>query len=353
MMRSGAITSDPTFRYLLPTSEESFRMRVLVTGGYGFVGRAVARALVEHGHDVTVLTSRAGPRIIPDDAVPDTAVVACADLRRAEPIAGLLTSQEFDAVCHLAALTKVRDSFSDPIGYYDVNVAGTVHLLAALDARAARDGRPARLVFASSAAVYGPAEGRLREDRPTRPTNPYGASKLAAEQVIGYQAATGRLQATTLRCFNIAGGYDGHPDPDTTRIVPKTLAVANGDYDHVTVNGDGTALREYTHVLDVAEAFCLALETPHHADAHRSYNLGTGVGISVAEVIAAARSLTGRSIDVEHLPPKPEPPVLLADPSRIRRELGWEAGNSTLDQILADGWTALRHGTAHRARTGQ
>jgi UDP-glucose 4-epimerase len=315
-------------------------MRLLVTGGLGFTGRAVVKTLIGHGHDVTVLTSRACALSAPDEAA-----LVRADLRRPEPLADLFRAREFDAVCHLAALTRVRDSFADPLGYYDVNVAGTVHLLTALDSQAVRRGRPARLVFASSAAVYGHVEGQLREDRPTRPTNPYGASKLAAEQVISYQVATGRLQATTLRCFNIAGGYDGRVDPDTTRIIPKTLAVANGDFGHVTVNGDGTALREYTHVRDVAEAFRLALQAPPSKDAHRIYNLGTGVGISVTDVIVAARALTGCTIEVVHVPPKPEPPVLLADPSRIREELGWEARNSTLERILADGWAALGRGT--------
>lgn len=315
-------------------------MRVLVTGGLGFTGRAVTRSLAGHGHEVTVLASRPGSGDVTGDAT-----VVCADLRQAEAVAEVLAAGEFDAVCHLAALTKVRDSLSDPIGYYDVNVAGTVHLLAALDAQAARIERPARMVFASTAAVYGPAGGRLQEDHPTRPTNPYGASKLAAEQLVGFQANTGRLQATILRCFNVAGGFDGHADSDPTRIIPKTLAVANGDFDHVTVNGDGAALREYTHVLDVAEAFRLAAETPHQGDGHRIYNVGTGVGISVADVIAAARTLTGCTINVEHVPPKPEPPVLVADPSRIREELGWEPRNSALGQILEDGWAAHQHGT--------
>jgi UDP-glucose 4-epimerase len=176
-----------------------------------------------------------------------------------------------------------------------------------------------------------------------RPTNPYGESKLAAERLIAWQAQTGRLKATVLRCFNIAGGFDGLRDPDTTRIIPKTLAVANGEFDHVTVNGDGSALGEYTHVLDVAEAFRLAVEVPCPDDRpHRVYNVGTGLGISVADVIAHVRQLTGNTVAVEHADPKPEPAVLVADSSLLEEELGWSPHLSTLDRILSDGWATHR-----------
>jgi UDP-glucose 4-epimerase len=315
-------------------------MRILVTGGLGFTGRAVTRSLLQHGHDVTVLTSHPDPA---GDATRTTGSAALIrdDLRDAGSIRGIVGAGEFEAVCHLAALTRVRDSFANPIGYYDVNVAGTVHLLAALDAHAAATLRPARVVFASTAAVYGPADGRLREDQPTRPTNPYGSSKLAAERLLTHQAATGRLTATTLRCFNIAGGFDGQVDPDTTRIIPKALAVANGGFDAVQVNGDGSALREYTHVLDVADAFRLALDHPPDEGGHRVYNVGTGQGISVTEVVEAVRRITGCAVPVEHLGAKPEPQILVSDNTRIREELGWQPRHSTLDEVLNDGWAAL------------
>ena len=309
-------------------------MRVLITGGFGFTGRAVAQALLAGGHDVTVLSSRSAPGVAPQGAR-----TAHADLRDRQAVVQVVGTGDYDAVCHLAALTRVRDSFSDPVAYYEVNVGGTAHLLAALDAQAGRNDRPARLVFASTGAVYGARPGRLTEDTPTSPGNPYGASKLAAEQLIGHQAATGRLQATTLRCFNIAGAADGRTDTDTTRIIPKTLAVAHGQADHVLVNGDGTARREYTHVLDVAHAYRLALDTDPR-DGHTIYNLGSGTGTTLTEIITTARHVTGAEIPVVHGPARPEPQTLMADSSRLRRDLGWAPTRSDLDQILRDGWHA-------------
>jgi UDP-glucose 4-epimerase len=312
-------------------------MRVLVTGGFGFTGRAVALTLLAHDHDVVLLTSsHRSPR-----EAPHGASIVKADLRDGPAIAQVVAAGRYDAVCHLAALTRVRDSFADPVTYYDVNVGGTTHLLAGMDAQTAETGRPGRLVFASTGAVYGAQIGHLTEDDVTAPTNPYGASKLAAEQLISHQAATGRLQATTLRCFNIAGAVDGHTDLDTTRIIPKALAVARGRYDNVLINGDGTALREYTHVLDVAEAYRLALEAAP-SDRHTIYNLGSGTGVTIAQIIANTRQITGADVPVVHGPAKPEPQILMADSSRLRSELGWTPTRSDLAVIISDGWEAWR-----------
>jgi len=313
-------------------------MRVLVTGGLGFTGRPVVAQLLARGYEVTTVTSRARR-----DGVTGASTVV-ADLRDRHAVAAAIQEVQPEAVCHLAALTRVRDSFTDPVGYFDVNVTGTVNLLAALELARPTLSVP-RLVFASTGAVYGVRDGELDEDLAPQPANPYGASKLAAEQLIGYQAATGRLAAASLRCFNIAGAVD-RPDPDTTRIIPKTLAVAAGDFDRVQVNGDGTALREYTHVNDVARAYVLALDAARPGR-HAVYNVGSGQGVTVAQVIDAARRITGRPIAVEHLPPKPEPRVMIADSARIRRELGWTPQSSSLDQLLTDSWRAL-HAAAGR-----
>jgi UDP-glucose 4-epimerase len=311
-------------------------MRVLVTGGLGFVGRAVARELLARGYRVDVLSSsdRVGAL-----ALPGIGVVR-ADLRHRAEIGQVVAAGGYDGVCHLAALTKVRDSFTDPVGYYDVNLTGTVNLVQALDVETIRTGRPTRLVFSSTAAVYGAREGMLDEDQATLPVSPYGASKLAAEQVIGYQAALGRLGAVSLRCFNIAGAVAGRGDRDLTRMIPKTLAVAAGLVERLEINGDGGAIREYTHVLDVAAAVGLALDAAG-VGTHRVYNLGTGQGVSVAEVVGVARAVTGRPIPAVHCPPKPEARILIADPGRIGRELGWRPVNSSLEQILRDGWSAV------------
>lgn len=313
-------------------------MRVLVTGGLGFIGQAVTRDLLAHGHQVVVLTRGRGDR-----PVPAGAELALADVTDRAAVAGVVRGGGFDGVCHLAAVTRVRDSFADPLRYFDVNVSGTLYLLEALaQARPAGDpdGVP-RFVFGSTNAVYGAQDGHLREDDLTRPGNPYGASKLAAEQLVGYQAATGAIAAVSLRCFAVAGAVDHLGDADSTRIIPRALAVAAGDEPRVTVNGDGSAVREFVHVADVATAYRLALEAAE-AGRHRVWNVGSGRGVTVAEVVEVVRRVTGRPVPVEHQPPKPEPRVLMADNSRIRAELGWEPTHSDLEEIIRDGWNACQ-----------
>ena len=320
-------------------------MRVLVTGGLGFTGRAVTNLLVEYGHQTTVLTSR--PTVTSADA-PAGADIAHADLRDAASVAALIETGQFEGICHLAALTRVRDSFADPVRYFDVNVAGTIHLVTALDRLAVRTGQVPRLVFGSTGAVYGLREGTLTEDEAPTPANPYGTSKHAAEQLLTHQTAAGRLAAVSLRCFNIAGAVQGHGDPDTTRIIPKALAVAAGQFPHMLINGDGTALREYTHPLDVADAYRRALDAAEPAK-HMIYNVGSGNPVSVADVIDAVRRITGQPVPTEHRPPAPEAHILMADSTRIRADLGWATTHSTLDQIISDGWQAAAHPHSWRA----
>jgi UDP-glucose 4-epimerase len=246
-----------------------------------------------------------------------------------------------DAVCHLAALTLVRESFEEPVRYFRVNVSGTLNLLDAMNAEAQRCGRPLRLVFASTGAVYGAPERQpITEAQEPAPGNPYGASKLAAETVIGYQVALGAISAVTLRTFNVAGAVDGHGDPDTSRIIPKTLLVAAGQADRLNVNGDGSAIREYTHVCDLALAYAAALDVADPAG-HRIYNVGSGVGVSIREVIEITERITGRPVPVRWGPPVREPRELRADSSRINAELGWRPTRSNLETIIADAWQAL------------
>lgn len=311
-------------------------MRVLITGGLGFTGQAVARHLVAHGHAVTVLTHTDRPQF----PAPPGATLTRADLRDPAAIGQAVKLSEVDAVCHLAALTRVRESVADPAGYFATNVGGTAHLLAALD-QAHDHSDPPRFVLASSMAVYGLQEGQLSEDDPPAPAHPYGSSKLAAEQLVGHQAATGRLAGVSLRCFNIAGAVAGVGDLDLTRIIPKALAVAAGTTDVLQINGAGDALRDYTHVADVAEAYRLALEVARPGE-HHIWNVGTGIGVSLAQVVESVERVTGRQVRREHLPPKAEAQAVLADNTRIRTELGWRPQRSGLDQIVQDGWMALR-----------
>jgi len=305
-------------------------MRVLVTGATGFVGRMVARQLTMTGHSVIGFART--PKPCPCELQTGD-ILDLAGLARAVKGA--------DAVCHLAALTGVRQSFAEPVRYFRVNVTGTHNLLDAMSAEARRNGRRLRLVFASTGAVYGAPEMQpITEAQQPAPDNPYGASKLAAEAAIGYQAALGGISAVTLRTFNVAGAVDGHGDPDTSRIIPKTLLVAAGQADHLNVNGDGSAIREYTHVGDLARAFAAALDTADPGG-HRIYNVGSGVGVSVRKIIAAAERITSRPVPVRWGPSASEPGELRADISRIRTDLGWQPTRSDLETIVADAWQAL------------
>jgi UDP-glucose 4-epimerase len=312
-------------------------VRVLVTGGFGYVGGAVAIRLANAGHEVTLLTRQRQLQANP----PVAAEVCVADLLDLDQLDKLLTDRPFEGVCHLAGLVRVRESFADPAAYFQVNVGGTANLLAALTRTAEQTGQPVRLVFASTAAVYGQVTGEpINEDYPLAPISPYGASKLAAEQLISYQAATGTLAAVTLRGFAIAGAIGFHGDTDLSRIIPKALAVAAGRTPHVEVNGDGTAVREFTHVADAADAYQLALTAAQPGE-HLVCNIGTGQGVTVREVLATVEAVTGQRLPVVLRPAANEPPALLADTQRIQARLGWRPHRSDLNEIVATAWHAL------------
>ncbi len=305
-------------------------MRILVTGAAGFVGTAVVQRLLSAGHQVAGLCHSTRPAGMTDVRPGD--ILDAASLP--EAVAGI------DAVCHLAALTRVRESFQDPLAYFQVNVTGTVNLLRAMDAETARAGRPLRLVLASTGAVYGTrARQPITEDEIPAPVNPYGASKLAAEAAAAYQAGTGKIGSVVLRAFNISGAVGGRGDGDLSRMIPRTLAVAAGRVGRLHVNGDGTAVREYLHVDDFARACVLALDACEPGTS-RIYNVGSGAATTVRDIISTAERITGRPVPVSWEPARPEPGILLADSSRIRADLGWEPGRSELATILADAWQA-------------
>jgi UDP-glucose 4-epimerase len=313
-------------------------MRILVTGGLGYVGGAVALHLVEAGHQVVLLTRRQRPEVEPTV----DAEVWIADLLDQDQLGKLFVERRFDGVCHLAGLARVRESFHRPAEYFQVNVGGTANLLAMLARAADQASQPVRLVFASTAAVYGTATGKpITEYRQPSPTNPYGASKLAAEQLISYQVATGAIGAVTLRGFAIAGAMGAHGDTDLSRIIPKALAVASGLAPHIEVNGDGSAVREFTHVADIADAYLLALTAARPGE-HLVCNVGTGQGVTMRECLATVEAVTGKNLLVVKRPAANEPPALLADTRRIRRTLGWQPQHSTLNEIVTDAWRAHR-----------
>ncbi|MGX1476755.1 UNVERIFIED_CONTAM: UDP-glucose 4-epimerase [Streptomyces canus] len=310
-------------------------MRVLVTGAYGFVGNAVVRQLAQAGHDVIAMTHRP-----PASPLPSAPVVSTvhADLLKPEELRAAV--RDADAVVHLAALTRVRESFEHPDEYEAVNRGGTDALLDACAAEHARTGGALRFVQASTAAVYGvPEQQPVDEQTPPRPNSPYGKTKLAADEAVIRRATTAALEAVVLRAFNICGAVAGVGDSDLSRIIPKAIAVAAGQASHIDINGDGSAVRDFVHVDDLARAYVLALAACEPG-AHAVYNVGA-TGASVSDIIAATERITGQSVPVIHHPPQQEPLTMLADTSLIRRELDWKPERSSLDEIIADAWKAV------------
>ncbi|MEN3314401.1 MAG: UDP-glucose 4-epimerase [Acidimicrobiaceae bacterium] len=317
-------------------------MRSLVVGGAGYIGSVVARHLVEAGHPVTVLDDLSKGH---DWAVPDGAALRRADLL--DPVrVSEVVAEGFDAVLHFAALSLVGESVAQPVKYFRTNVGGTLNLLDAMRAAGVT-----RLVFSSTAAVYGEPESvPIDEAAPTRPTNPYGASKWAVDQAIGYEAAASGLGAVSLRYFNVAGasGRQGELHDPETHLIPSVLKVALGEKEAVQIFGtdyptpDGTAIRDYIHVDDLARAHLLAIDatTP---GTHRIFNLGNGAGFSVREVVDAARLVTGCQIPtVETARRSGDPAVLVASSARIRSELGWVPEKPALEDMVGDAWHWMR-----------
>ena len=323
-------------------------MRLFVTGGAGFIGSVCSAVALEAGHSVTIFDSLAkGHRA----AVPEGAELVEGDLLDAGALRRAL-APGFDAVLHFAALIVVPESVRQPEAYYRNNVVGTLNLVDAI-----REAGVRRLVFSSTAAVYGePERVPIPEDAPTRPTNAYGNTKLAMDRMLADESIAHGLAATSLRYFNVGGahgelGEDHHPE---THLIPNVLLAAAGRREHVELFGtdydtpDGTCIRDYVHVDDLAAAHLLALESAAEGR-HRVYNLGSGSGYSVREVIEAVRRVTGRDFTVIERERRPgDSPRLVASSERIRRELGWQPARG-LDDIVGDAWTWME---AHPAGYG-
>jgi UDP-glucose 4-epimerase len=312
-------------------------MRTLVTGGAGYVGSIVAKQLLAAGHDVTVLDDLSRGHA---NAIPEEATHADVSLTDAGAVRAAL-DDGYDAVLHFAALALVAESVEHPERYWHVNVGGTRNLLDGM-----REAGVGKLVFSSTCATYGePETVPIREDEPTAPVNAYGASKLAVDLMIRDECAAHGLAAASLRYFNVAGasGELGEDHEPETHLIPLVLQAAAGVRDHIKVFGtdyptrDGTAVRDYIHVEDLGAAHLLALDGLT-AGEHEIYNLGTGDGYTVREVIEAARRVTGREIDVRDEQRRAgDPPELVADPARARAELGW-APERGLEAMIADAW---------------
>lgn len=318
-------------------------MRLLVTGGAGYVGSVVAAHLLHAGHEVTVLDDLSTGYA---DAVPKGATFVRDDVRNAAAV----LRDGYDGVLHFAAKSLVSESVRRPGLYWEHNLGGTLALLDAMRRHGCE-----RLVFSSTAAVYGePESSPIEEDAPARPTNPYGASKLAVDTAIGEYARWGALGAVSLRYFNVAGaspqpgGWLGERHEPETHLIPLVLRVALGQRDAVQLFGedyptpDGTCVRDYIHVDDLARAHLLALDntqTGHHA----IYNLGNGSGFSVREVVDVAREVTGHTIPAESAPRRAgDPAVLVASSKRAQDELGWTPERAALRDMVADAWEFQR-----------
>jgi UDP-glucose 4-epimerase len=302
-------------------------MRVLVTGAAGFIGYTVAALLIEQGHQVTGLTRS------PASVLPTGVQRLDGDLRTPDTLPPALA--EWDGVCHLAGLTKVRESRTAPLDYWRTNVGGTLTLLDRLASTLT-----GRIVLASTCTVYGEQATSISETAHIAPSSPYATSKLAADHAAADLAAAGMIGAISLRAFNVAGALPGHVDRDTTRLIPKVLAVQQGRASELVVNGDGTAVRDFVHVADMAAAFALALHACEPG-IWRAYNVGSGRPSTVHDVIATTETVTARRVPRRHTAAAHEPAILLADSTRIRSELGWRPERSSLVEIIADAWTAL------------
>jgi UDP-glucose 4-epimerase len=319
-------------------------LKILITGGAGYIGGTVAEILLERGHSVTIYDnlSHSEPSMLPRGAAFVEGEVA--DRKRLEEV---FADGSFTGVMHFAALIEAGESMQKPELYFRNNTAATLTLLEAMVKK-----NVMRLVFSSTAAVYGePETTPIPEEAALEPTNPYGASKLLVEQMLTWMNRIHHLRYASLRYFNVAGAIAGRGEAHQpeSHLIPLILDVALGRRKAINIFGhdyptpDGTCIRDYIHVADLAEAHLLAF----HALEDRErliYNLGNGRGFTVREVIESARRVTGHPIPVQELPRRPgDPAVLVACSSKIGAELGWKPKHTRLDEIIQSAWEWHQH----------
>jgi UDP-glucose 4-epimerase len=324
-------------------------MRVLVTGGAGYIGSVLTEALLAAGHAVVVYDNLSkGYR----DAVPEAAAFVHADLLDAADLRDTFATLGVEAVVHMAADSLVGESVTSPGKYYRNNVQGGLALLEAM-----REAGVHPLVFSSSAAVYGePTKQPIEETDATAPTNPYGETKLALERAFPWYERAHGVRAVSLRYFNAAGASErsGERHEPETHVIPLVLQAAAGLRPQVTIFGDdypthdGTCVRDYIHVVDLAAAHVLALHHLAGGGASAVYNLGCGgAGYTVLDVIDTARRVTEAEIRVTMGPRRPgDPAALVATSARITRELGWRPRHQNLEEIIASAWSWMQRRAA-------
>ena len=311
-------------------------MKILVVGGAGYIGSICAEVLLDQKHEVAILDNLSeGHR----RAVDSRAEFIEGDLADRETTAETLARLRPEAVMHFAANALVGESMQNPSKYFRNNIANGLNLLDAMIAAEVK-----RLVFSSTCATFGPPDRvPVDEETPQRPINPYGESKLAFEKILRWYDAIHGLRFVSLRYFNAAGASEkfGEDHRCETHLIPNVLKVALGEKKHVEIFGtdyqtpDGTCIRDYIHIIDLAHAHILAVD----ASTSAFYNLGTGGGSSVREVIESCRKITGRPIPVLEKPRRPgDPPRLIASSEKIKRELGWRPQFQTLHAIVESAW---------------
>jgi UDP-glucose 4-epimerase len=316
-------------------------MKVLVTGGAGYIGSVVVEQLINHGHAAVVYDNLSKGHAA---AVAPEAIFVKADLMDRGEIVRALDQNRIEAVIHMAASSLVGESVKNPHLYFTNNISAGVALLDAMLTVGVK-----KLVFSSTAAVYGSPEAMpITEEAPQNPTNPYGESKLAFERMLRWYDEAYQLRYASLRYFNAAGASEhfGEDHAPETHLIPNVLRVAAAQSGHVDVFGedyntpDGTCVRDYIHVIDLADAHVLALNALEKRS--EGYNLGYGSGYSVAEVVEMARQVTKRWISTEAAPRRAgDPPVLIASPDKIMRDLGWTPRHSELESIIESAWRWL------------
>lgn len=314
-------------------------MNILVTGAAGYIGSVCAEVLVSRGMSVIALDSLLeGHR----GAVPPGAVFCQVDLGERSQLGKVFTQHKIDAVMHFAAEALVAKSVREPSIFYATNVACGVNLLDALTRHGVK-----KFIFSSTAATYGePETVPIPEDHPKAPINPYGKSKLVFEQILADYKAYTQLKYVSLRYFNAAGASREHGEQHRveTHLIPRVLDAASGGLPHVDVFGtdyptpDGTCVRDYIHVLDIADSHVRALEEIDRVSGE-AFNVGNSRGYSILEVIDAAERITGRKIPRKLGPRRPgDPAVLVASKEKLKRVLGWEASHSSLEEIIESAW---------------
>lgn len=316
-------------------------MKILVTGGAGYIGSHMVRTLGEKGHEIVVYDNLStGHR---ESVLHGRLVVG--DLADTAVLEDLIRDEQFDAVIHFAAHIVVDESVRDPLKYYRNNFCNALNLIAAC----AKHGLD-RFIFSSTAAVYGiPDSGQVTEDTPTHPINPYGSSKLMVEQALKDLSGVSGFRYVALRYFNVAGADPqariGQKYKDATHLITVSLRTALGLRDHLSVFGtdyetpDGTCIRDYIHVDDLIHAHVLALEYLASGSPSRVFNCGYGHGFSVREVVSRVKKVTGIDFRVKETGRREgDPPSLIADSARIRKELGWKPAHDDLDYIIGTAW---------------